>query len=207
MRGGEIMGTEGLFFYFLSWVSWIVVVFFFPKSKHRTQISIALLLIIAGSNSYFYILQFKVNLAFIFLAAAALILLTASLRKNYFLHYFSICTISLAYVCFRLFEIYDPVWILFNRIWMLSFVLLYLALLLFKTKQERFVFLLTGAVQGEIINGWILNSVFSYPVVGGFDFLSVLALSLAGLSVWIMFETITIYLDSFIQKRVKEKQG
>jgi hypothetical protein len=32
-------------------------------------------------------------------------------------------------------------------------------------------------------------------------------MSMAGLSMWVVFESITVYLDSIIQKRVKEKQG
>ncbi len=201
------METAGLYFYFLGWIGWIIITFFFPKSSVRTFLSILLLLVMAGSATYMNLFGFNVNIAFIFLVFTAIILLAKTMKQKYFLHYFSICTLSLAYVCFVIFEIYDPVWIILDRMWMLSFILLYLSLLLFKTKWERFVFMLTGVLQGEILNSMVLNSVFSYSVIGSYEFLAVLFLTSAGLGTWMIFETVTIYLDSVIQKRVRERQG
>ncbi|WP_053073702.1 hypothetical protein [Bacillus sp. LL01] len=201
------METAGLYFYFLGWIGWIIITFLFPKSSVRTFLSLLLLLVIAGSATYIDIYGYKVNIAFLFLMITAIILLTKTLKQKYFLHYFSICTLSLAYVCFVIFEIYDPVWILIDRTFMLSFILLYLSLLLFKGKLERFVFMLTGVLQGEILNSFVLNSIFSYSVIGSYDFLAVLFLSSAGLATWMVFETVTVYLDSVIQKRVRERQG
>ncbi|WP_078380163.1 YphA family membrane protein [Sutcliffiella halmapala] len=201
------MVIEGLYFYFLSWVSWIVVMFFFAKSTQRFLLSICLLLVIAGSNSYISIVDFQVSVSYIVLASTAVILLVKILKKQYLLHYFSICTIALAYVCFKLFEIFDPIWIIFNRTWMLSFILLYLALLLFKSSENRYAFLLAGLILGELLAIFVLNNVFQYSVIGSFEFLDVFAMSFAGLSMWVVFESITVYLDSIIQKRVKEKQG
>ncbi|WP_339146514.1 MULTISPECIES: hypothetical protein [unclassified Sutcliffiella] len=201
------METAGLYFYFLGWIGWIIITFFFPKSTVRTFLSLLLLLVMAGSTTYLNIFDFRVSVAFIILIFTAFILLTKTMKQKYFLHYFSICTLSLAYVCFVIFEIYDPVWIIIDRTWMLSFILLYLSLLLFKTKWERFVFMLTGVLQGEILNSIVLKSIFSYSVIGSFEFLAVLFLTSAGLGTWMMFETVTVYLDSVIQKRVRERQG
>lgn len=201
------MVIEGLYFYFFCWISWIVVTFFFTKRTQRFLLSICLLLVIAGSNSYITLVDFQVGISYLVLAIIGCILLVKILRKQYLMHYFSICTIALAYVCFKLFEIYDPVWMVFNRTWMLSFGLLYLGLLLFKTREERYAFLLTGIVLGELLTSFVLHHVFQYSVVGAFEFLDVFAMSLAGLSMWVVFESITVYLDSIIQKRVKEKQG
>lgn len=201
------METEGLYFYFLGWTGWIIVTFLFPKSSLRTFLSILLLLVMACSATHIDIYGFSVSLAFVILIFTAIFLLTNTMKQKYFLNYFSICTMSLAYVCFVIFEIYDPVWIIIDRTWMLSFILLYLALLLFKTKWERFAFMLTGILQGEILNSFVLNSIFSYSVIGSFDFLAVLFLTSAGLGTWMIFETVTVYLDSVIQKRVRERQG
>ncbi|MCM3617387.1 hypothetical protein M3936_07340 [Sutcliffiella horikoshii] len=201
------METEGLYFYFLGWIGWIIITFLFSKSAIRTFLSILLLSLLAGSTTHVSIYGFSVNVAFIILVLTAIILLSKTLKQRYVLHYFSICTLSLAYVCFVIFEIYDPVWIFIDRTWMLSFILLYITLLLFKTKWERFVFMLTGVLQGEILNSFVLNSIFSYSVIGSFEFLAVLFLTSAGLGTWVVFENITVYLDSIIQKRVRERQG
>ncbi|CAG9623598.1 YphA family membrane protein [Sutcliffiella rhizosphaerae] len=201
------METEAMYFYFLSWVCWIIVTFMMQKSALRTFSSIVLLLIIIGSTSNFSIFSFEVSGSFIVLIIAAIILLVKTLKENYFLHYFSITTISLAYVCFIIYEIFDPVWILINRTWILAFIMVYLTLLLFKKRDERFVFMLCGLIQGELLNSFVLNSVFSYSVMGEISFLAVLFLASAGLGVWLLFATITVHLDSVIQKRVKERQG
>ncbi|QFT89418.1 hypothetical protein FIU87_12235 [Bacillus sp. THAF10] len=201
------MESAGLYFYFLCWVVWIISTFFFQKSTIRTFLSVVLLLLIASSTTYVDIFGFTTNVAFLVILATSFILLIKTMKQKYILLYLSITTLSLAYVCFCIFEIFDPVWILFNRTWLLSFILLYLALMLFKGRMERFVFMLAGITQGEIFKCLLWKNVFAYSVMGEFDFLAVLTLSLAGMSTWVLFETITVYLDAVIQKRVKEKQG
>ena len=201
------MVFEGLYFYFISWIGWIVVTFFFAKGRQRFLLSVLLLLIICGSDTYLPIMDIQVSISYIVLVITSIILLVNVLKKQYLLHYLSICTVALSYICFKLFEIYDPVWIMFNRTWMLSFILLYLTMLLFKSKRERYVFLLTGMLMGELLSIIVLHSIFRYSIIGSFEFLDVLSLTVSGLSAWVFFETVTIYLDGFIQKRVKEKQG
>jgi len=201
------METADQYFYFLSWMGWIIVTFFFPKSAVRTYLSILLLLVIAGSTTAVQIFGFSVTVSFLVLAVSALILVVNTLKQKYLLQYLSICTVAMAYVCFIIFEIYDPVWIIFDRTWLLSFIILYLSLLLFKAKRERFVFQLTGVLLGEILHSIVIDRIFSFSVIGSFEFLAVLALSTAGLCTWMIFETLTIQLDSLIQKRVRERQG
>lgn len=201
------METADQYFYFLSWMGWIIVTFFFPKSAIRTNMSILFLLVIAGSTTAVHIFGFSVTVSFLVLAVSAFILLVNTLKQKYLLQYLSICTVAMAYVCFIIFEIYDPVWIIFDRTWLLSFIILYLSLLLFKAKRERFVFQLTGVLLGEILHSIVIDRIFSYSVMGSFEFLAVLALSTAGLCTWMIFETLTIQLDSLIQKRVRERQG
>ncbi|MGD6873930.1 YphA family membrane protein [Sutcliffiella horikoshii] len=201
------METTGQYFYFLSWMGWIIVTFFFPKSAIRTNMSILLLVVIACSTTTVQMFGFTITASFLVLVVTALIMLVNSLRQKYILHYFSICTVALAYVCFIIFEIYDPVWIFLDRTWLLSVIILYLSLLLFKTKRERFVFMLTGVLLGEVLRSIVTDRIFSYSDIGSFEFLAVLALSSAGMATWMMFETLTIHLDSLIQKRVRERQG
>ncbi|WP_404428380.1 hypothetical protein [Sutcliffiella horikoshii] len=201
------METTGQYFYFLSWMGWIIVTFFFPKSAIRTFMSILLLVVIAGSTTTVQMFGFTMTASFLVLAVTTLILLVNSLKQKYILHYFSICTVALAYVCFIIFEIYDPVWIFLDRTWMLSVIILYLSLLLFKPKRERFVYMLAGVLLGEVLRGIVTDRIFSYSDIGSYEFLAVLALSSAGMATWMMFETLTIHLDSLIQKRVRERQG
>ncbi|MEA3319014.1 MAG: hypothetical protein U9Q88_03220 [Bacillota bacterium] len=201
------MEITGQYFYFICWIGWIIITFFFPKSVVRTFMSILILVVIAGSTTTIQMFGFTVTASFLVLAGIALILLVKSLKQKYILHYLSICTIALAYVCFILFEIYDPVWIFLDRTWLLSAIILYLSLLLFKSRRERFVFMLTGVLFGEILRSIVMDRIFSYSAIGTFEFLAVLALSSAGMATWMMFETLTIHLDSIIQKRVRERQG
>jgi hypothetical protein len=201
------MEITGQYFYFICWIGWIIITFFFPKSVVRTFMSILILVVIAGSTTTVQMFGFTVTASFLVLAVIALILLVKSLKQKYILYYLSICTIALAYVCFILFEIYDPVWIFLDRTWLLSAIILYLSLLLFKSRRERFVFMLTGVLFGEILRSIVMDRIFSYSAIGTFEFLAVLALSSAGMATWMMFETLTIHLDSIIQKRVRERQG
>nr|WP_010194115.1 hypothetical protein [Bacillus sp. m3-13] len=69
------------------------------------------------------------------------------------------------------------------------------------------MFMLTGVLLGEVLRSIVTDRIFSYSDIGSFEFMAVLALSSAGMGTWMMFETLTIHLDSLIQKRVRERQG
>ncbi len=198
---------EGQFFYLIGWLSWIIITFFFSDRKKRFQLSCVVLLLLSTSTVYASFLGFSWNGAFLILVVATFIYLVGTLKKRLMIHYFSISTVSLAYVCFSIFEIFDPVWVIFPRHWMLGFILLYICLIVFKKKNERYVYLLAGIIQGEIITIVLFRNIFSYSVIGDYFFWDIVAVSIAGLSLWLFFEQLTLYLDTFIQKHVKEKQG
>nr|WP_010194112.1 hypothetical protein [Bacillus sp. m3-13] len=79
------METTAQYFYFLSWMGWIIVTFFFPKSAIRTNMSILLLVVIAGSTTTVQMFGFTITASFLMLAVTALIMLVNSLKaKIYF---------------------------------------------------------------------------------------------------------------------------
>ena len=197
---------EGYLFYYLAWIGWIIVFFFFSNKRIRFFVSSVILLLIICSQFYINILEFRWNLAYFILLIATYFFLSKLVQKNALYLYFTSTTISLVYVTFIIFEIYDPVFIFIGREWMLTFILLYTVFMVFKENKHRYAGLLTGLLQGELLSAFIIYTVFGYNIVAELPFWEIVTLSLTGLSAWVFFEKATAYLQSFIQKQQKQNR-
>ncbi|WP_096153741.1 MULTISPECIES: YphA family membrane protein [Bacillus] len=197
---------EGHLFYYLAWVGWIIVFFFFSDKKLRFLLSSVILLLIICSHFYINVLEFRWNLAYFVLLVATFFFLSKVTRKNSVYMYFASTSISLVYVTFIIFEIFDPVFIFLGREWMLTFIILYMCFMLFKEKEQRYIGVLTGLLQGELLAAFIIYSVFGYNMVAELPFWEIVTLSIAGLSIWVLFEKTTAYLNSLIQKHIKQNR-
>lgn len=112
----------------------------------------------------------------------------------------------LGYVSFHLLELFDPVWVLIKREWLLSLALGYLTLMLQSNRFLRAATLLTGAVQGEILFAVIMKSyTFDYPI-GSFSFLDIAALSIGVLLIWSGIEKAVAFIEKHFQHVEREKQ-
>lgn len=112
----------------------------------------------------------------------------------------------LAYASFLLFELYDPIWVLFNRNWMVACALVYLCILLNSDKAQRFYTIVIGMIQGEFLYSIIVNKYsFPYPI-GATAFLDALAVTLLVLYIWSLCETVTVYVGQQMNQHVRGKQ-
>lgn len=57
--------------------------------------------------------------------------------------------IAMLYASFHLLEMYDPIWIVMDRTWMLSGILVYASILLHRDRVLRLCSLYAGALQGR----------------------------------------------------------
>ncbi|MDX5474458.1 MAG: hypothetical protein LPK00_02875 [Bacillaceae bacterium] len=197
---------EGYLFYYLAWIAWIIVFFFFSDRKKRFVLSSVILLLIICSQFYINILEFKWNLAYFVLLVATFFYLAKVVRSKYVYMYFASTSISLVYVTFIIFEIFDPVFIFIGREWMLTFIILYMCFMVFKEKEHRYIGMITGLLQGELLAAFIIYSVFGYNIVAELPFWEIVTLSITGLSLWVFFEKTTAYFNSLIQKHLKQNR-
>ncbi|MEH7525478.1 hypothetical protein V7149_19735, partial [Bacillus sp. JJ1503] len=118
---------------------------------------------------------------------------------------FSSFIVMIAYVCFHLFALFDPVWLIFPRKWMLALLMIALAIILHTNKVYRLIIILFGSIQGEFLYAYILNK-YSFPhLIGSYAYLDGITLAAALLGAWSGFEYLTSFYEKHINHLEKEK--
>lgn len=198
---------EGLIFYWISWMVWIMATFFMDRNnKYRFLLSAWILFFIMLSPWTLKIFNVETGIGGLFLLVSLYIFAgrLKKLSKLYFL--FCAFILMMAYVTFHLFELFDPVWVIFSRNWMLSVLLVYLAVLLQKNRMLRLPLILLGSIQGEVLYALILNQ-FSFPyTIGSLAFLDIMAISVSISAVWIAVQWAVKYIEANFKHFEKEKQ-
>lgn len=198
---------EGTIFYWFSWMAWIYITFSLRRDhQYRLQLAIALLGIIICSAYSIPFYSLHINMAFICLLFIVYYGLIGLASKQLLFMLISSSIVSLIYGSFQLLELFDPVWILFKKEWMLSFILFYTTILLHRNLQLRVYLLLSGVIQGEILYSLVLNSKHFQREIGALQFLDICSISLMSLLCWGMFEKIVYILESYFESNRKEKQ-
>ncbi|CAH2715728.1 hypothetical protein BACCIP111895_02912 [Neobacillus rhizosphaerae] len=180
---------EGAMFYWICWSFWIYFTFILNKqNQYRFKLSAFVLIVLVVSNIQFMASGFEIHASGLFLLAVSYIFY--SQEKLGAIIYYFICSfiVSIAYVTFHLFEIFDPIWIIFKKEWMMGICFGYLAILLQKTLKGRMLIIVSGTMQGEFLYAYILNKLqFPYSI-GAFAYLDVCSLIVALLAGWSFFE-------------------
>ncbi|MBM6619880.1 YphA family membrane protein [Bacillus suaedaesalsae] len=198
---------EGIWFYWFTWIGWIIVTFFHKKNSTRTYLTILFLFLIITADISWVFINFEITLGYITLFISAFIY--SSKIPNKKLPYLLICTLilTMAYVCFYLFSLFDPVWVLFNPKFMLGALLTYIVLLLMKEKELRFLTFAFGVCYGELVHFCIMKY-YSFPyILGSLSFFDVAALGLLFISSWNGLEIVTSHFNHSMNKTNKRKAG
>ena len=198
---------EGLTFYWLTWSFWIIATFFMKKeNKTRLKFSIWLLLFICASSWVIPIFGYEVSGAGIFLSCS--LFYAAARMERLKMLYSLLCSfiIMLAYVCFYLFELFDPVWLIFPRNWMLAVIVVCISFLLQRNSWGRVYILLLGSIQGEFLYALILSK-YSFPfLIASFTFLDVIALATLLVTIWNGIEYLATFYERHFNQLEREKQ-
>ncbi|SFA98350.1 hypothetical protein SAMN04488577_1971 [Bacillus sp. cl95] len=198
---------EGILFYWISWSIWISATFILSKKNSiRTRLAVHILILIILSNYHVQLGNFQ------FYASGLYILLVAyaSLRKERkrVILYLSVCSIIVAasYSSFHLYELFDPVWLFMKREWMLGILLCYLSILMQKKLKFRMIIVMTGAMQGDILNALLLSRhSLPYPI-GGLSFLDVCATACSLIFLWSALEHSSKFFEQYLPFQEKGNQ-
>jgi hypothetical protein len=198
---------EGAMFYWICWSFWVYLTFILDKHHpYRLKLSVFVLLLIISSNfhSTFAEVEFYASGFYLLILSYAFI----SQEKIGAIFYYFICSfiVSIAYVTFHLFEIFDPIWIIFKKEWMMGICFGYLAILLQKTLRGRLLIIFAGTMQGEFLYAYILSK-YQFPyTIGAFAYLDVCALISALLVGWSIIENAGVFLQNHLHFLEKGKQ-
>ncbi len=205
MIGGKNM--EGSYFYFVAWMGWIVTTFFLRKDEIRWKVSAVILMFIICSQITVSIASFTISVNALILGVISFlgVALYSIWKKVYAL--LSALIIAMLYTSFHLLEVYDPIWIVIDRTFMLSGTLVYASILLHRDRLLRLCSLYAGALQGEILVTFIFRRLHFPYEFGSLTFFDIIAVST--LLVMLMFYIVKIsaYRGLFRKKHVKERQG
>jgi hypothetical protein len=198
---------EGSMFYWLLWAFWVYLTFIMHKQNPiRLQLSAFILIVIILSNVHFKVDNFEFYASGLFMLVVSYIIFGK--EKLGPLLYSFICSfiVTIAYVTFHLFEIFDPIWVIFQKEWMMGICFGYLAILLQKTLKGRLLIIVSGTMQGEILYAYYLNQFqFSYSI-GTLFYLDVLALIAALLVGWTTLENASAFFRNHFNFMEKGKQ-
>lgn len=198
---------EGSLFYFIFWAFWICLTFFIKKENpYRFKLSAAVLIIIILADVPFSIEKIQLNAGGLSLLLMVYMALRKESGKTLVYFYISSFIITIAYATFCLFEIFDPVWIIFKKEWMMGMILGYLSILLQKDLRGRLQVLISGSMQGDILYAYILSK-HGFPYkIGAYAYLDAFALTAALLIAWTGIENMGMYFEQTFHVYSKGKQ-
>lgn len=190
---------EGNMFYWISWMYWIFFTFILDKQNpNRLKLSASILVIIILSEVHFKVLSFDVYLSGLCILTASYFLISREKRSSVFYYFICSFIITISYVTFHLFEVFDPIWIIFKDDWMIAICISVLSLLLKNNLKGRLLIVISGTMQGEVLYAYILNQYsFPYPI-GASSYLDVCLLTTAILTVWSCLENAGAYFGSHV---------
>ncbi|WP_026673026.1 YphA family membrane protein [Alkalihalobacterium bogoriense] len=192
---------EGALFYWFCWMFWIGVYFFMEKGKKRTTYSVLILCLLILASLEIQVFGHSISVGFILCLLIGYVLLTSVRLRNQF--YFLVVSLILAFagISFQLFEIFDPVIILFDRSWMLGLLYSALVLALVSDRTKRIPVFIVGACQGEIVITHFLQTIYVEQTIGHLLFFDAFVVTIFLLFIWYSFEVLT----EMVSKKVLEK--
>lgn len=176
------------------------------QNPFRAKLAACILVIIILSNVHLTVERFQFFASGLFLLLLSYIIL--SKKKLGSLLYAFICSfiVTISYVTFNLFVIFDPVWVVFQKEWMMGFCLSCLAIILQKSLKDRLLIIVSGTMQGEILYAFYLSKFeFSYPI-GAIAYLDVSALTILLLVSWSALENAGTFFQNHFHFLEKGKQ-
>ncbi|MGE7759437.1 YphA family membrane protein [Peribacillus sp. NPDC097895] len=198
---------DGILFYWMSWIVWVIVMFFIPKTvPFRFDFLFHLLAVMVLAGYKLEVSLLSVQLSGLYL----LFILCVYIRKLSIIKLMElICgslIITLAYASFQLFSLLDPIWLIMKPSYLMCIFLNYLILLLFKNWKHRLFVLLIGLIMGDIIySGLLVYHSLPYAALT-YAWHDDAVLILGSNILWRILELVGQYIYLSSQSRVISKQ-
>ncbi|MDF2789017.1 MAG: hypothetical protein K0S80_2115 [Neobacillus sp.] len=198
---------EGSMFYWIFWLFWVYITFFMTKQNpYRTKLATVILVLIILSNLDFMFMGFEFHASGLFMLLLSYIIL--SKKKLGSLLYAFICSfiVTIAFVTFNLFVIFDPVWVIFQKEWMMGICFSCLAIFLQTSLKDRLLMIVIGTMQGEILYAFYLRKFdFSNPI-GTMAYLDAFSIITILLVSWSILENAGTFFQNHFHFLEKGKQ-
>lgn len=196
---------DGVFFYWVSWLVWVFVMFFIPNTvAYRFDFLFHLLATMVLVGYTLEISPLTVHISGIYL----FLILCIYLRKLSFIKTLEVVIgsliVALAYASFQLFSLLDPIWLIIKAPYLLCILLNYLILMLFKDWKRRMSVLLLGMILGDIVYSSLLHFHSLKHVALSYAWHDHVVLVLTTNALWRVLELLSGYF--FLQTRFLSKE-
>ncbi|MDC3413065.1 hypothetical protein NC797_09820 [Aquibacillus sp. 3ASR75-11] len=196
---------DGLLFYWISWLMWIIITFLMPKRKTRTWLAVWVLCTIILSNTYIETIDIRLNASIGILFLGAILLL--STRQRWF--YLTLCSIFLVfgYNGLYLWEKISPIWMVFPRTVTIPFIGLIVVTFLTKGLYEKAAIWILGSSMGEVVYSFILHGYGFQETIGDKSYLDIIAVEMGFLLLTKWIIDLKLRMDLATQELEKRKMG
>lgn len=175
MRVGELV-MEGLFFYWICWMFWIIVTFLIPKSNIRTKFAIWILITISVSKIYLTIGSLDISCSYVSILIGGFLMLGSRNHKS--LQIFSAFTIMIGYSSLLIWETNAPVWLFMPKLIIIPLLCALLTMFISKQYYNRLANSIIGISGGEFVYSLLLSNYSISKTIGDLMFLDTLLISL-----------------------------
>ncbi|NGP43695.1 hypothetical protein G4V62_01465 [Bacillaceae bacterium SIJ1] len=144
----------------LAWLVWLYMTFFAERSARRTRVAASVLsaiILSALEVPFFY--ENQVNAGFVFVGWLGFWHIFNNAGGSLLRRFFSMLTCAFCFAFFELFLLYDPVWTVLDKQWLVGSILFFLTLLLAKRTIDRLSYIAGGMVQGAFLVMLVLKKV------------------------------------------------
>lgn len=197
---------DGIIFYWLVWFFWVIATFFIHDRKKRSYLSIWLLVAIILSLQTLTIGHVEISLLTVWILLTTYLLIAVKKRKAAVYLLLTIFIMMLSVATFQLLALLDPIWLLFDAVWLQALLLTYLALVLHKSTYMRLITVLSGGAHGDILYSLIVRKLTQTYPIGSLAMLDVLALSSAFLLIIGGFKQISLFFEENFEARIRNDQ-
>ncbi|MDL4840788.1 YphA family membrane protein [Aquibacillus rhizosphaerae] len=195
---------DGLFFYWMGWIIWILITFLMKKNRNRTILGLGILILILFSDTIITIGNLDVNVALILLYFAAMFVLAS--RKDWIINTIWSLAIVFGYAGILFWEQISPIWLFVPRTIIIPVIGFVFLSFLSRSFVVKCVIWCLGITTGEVIHGLILHSYGFSESIGELAFLDLVFIEIAFLLVNLFIKETRVRLDLFTQSIEKQRK-
>ncbi|WP_257347723.1 YphA family membrane protein [Pseudalkalibacillus decolorationis] len=198
---------DGSYFYWFLWIGWVITTFIMKKSAERFWLSLLLLLVIILSTTTLHIEAHAMNAAFLLVGLISYLFIGKYKILTIGTSIFFSFLVSFVYIGIHLLIIYDPIWILIDRVYLISIPIAALVLTISKPLDLRLSIVLSGVFHGELGYSIFMNGFAPGYIIGSIDVLDIIAISCMSILIWWGIETMLSIAKQRIDRPISHLKG
>lgn len=193
-------------FFWIAWICWLFATWFMQKGTLRIQIAmISLISIVCGSHTI-TIMSLKINTAIIFFLCLSLYFVHKQKWVQQLYLISSSMIMTLGYVAIYLITIYDPITFVFSFTFIAPAYLFIISSLFTKKVIHKLTLIILSIALGEILIGFILNSIGLNNEIGTNHYLTRLTLTFLCIIIESLFKNIILHFERYVNRLKYERK-